>query len=75
MSISDWNNLEERLAKQLLEDLSGKLVWYEIPKMIHLYEGPWTPESGLVTPTLKARRKAIMDRFATQIAKKFDQLD
>lgn len=33
----------------------------------------WTPENGLLTPTLKLRRQAIVDRFSEQVGVMFGQ--
>ena len=35
---------------------------FEIPRNVALIDQPWTPESGLVTATLKPKRKAISEK-------------
>jgi long-subunit acyl-CoA synthetase (AMP-forming) len=33
----------------------------------HVLSGPWTADSGLITPTLKLKRRAINQRYAAEI--------
>ena len=40
---------------------------YEMPKAIAIVDGPWTPESGLVTGALKIRNKAIREKYHVEI--------
>lgn len=40
----------------------------EIPAKIHVCDLEWTPASGLVTATLKVRRKQLMDYYKSEIA-------
>ena len=55
--------LIEHVLTQLL-DLSQKhLKSFETPKRIGLIPQIWTPEAGLVTATLKPKRKAIMEEY------------
>src|SRR2546423_702762 len=39
----------------------------ETPRRVFVAADDWTPESGLVTPSLKIRRKAIHDFYKSQI--------
>lgn len=42
-------------------------AWEKV-RRVHLMLAPWTIESGLVTPTLKPRRREPEDRFTGEIA-------
>ena len=40
---------------------------YVLPRNVYLTLEPWTIENGLITPTLKLKRKALNEKFAPQI--------
>ena len=40
---------------------------YALPRNVYLTLEPWTIENGLITPTLKLKRKALNEKFAPQI--------
>lgn len=41
-------------------------------KRYHVLDRPWTAESGELTPTLKLRRRVIVDRYATDIDRLYE---
>jgi long-chain acyl-CoA synthetase len=45
----------------------------EIPKYIHMTHDKWIPESGLVTPTQKLKRKTIEMKYKEQIEQLYHQ--
>jgi len=45
-----------------------KLARPEQIKTFHILPNPWTPETGELTPTLKLRRRIIVDRYGRQIS-------
>ncbi|GMU47419.1 MAG: AMP-binding protein [Porticoccaceae bacterium] len=53
----------ERIAAQVKAFPS-----YATPKAVFLTAEPWTIDAGLMTPTLKLKRQALMERFAVDIA-------
>ena len=57
----------EKFNKEV-ENANGKLAQYEKIKKITLVEGPWTIDSGAMTPTLKLKRKNLMGQYATEVA-------
>ena len=67
-------NIEKELAAKMEGELGGVLARYEIPRILHLAQGPWTPDTGLVTPTLKIKRHAIHKEFKSQIEDMMKQI-
>lgn len=60
------NELLSRIAKQI-EGFPGYAEIHSVVAMLK----PWTVENGLLTPTLKLKRKPIMDRYKNQIAQMY----
>lgn len=63
---------DTQVVATLLKDLQahGKkqgLGRWDIPAALYLSPDPWSPESGLVSPALKNRRKALTDHFKSEI--------
>ena len=48
-----------------------RLGTIEKVRAFHLLFEPWTPENGLLTPTLKVRREVLTNRYAGEIEKMF----
>ena len=56
----------ERVAQRIMEDLSKyneSFSNYERIKKIKLIDKPWSVEGGELTPTLKLRRKIILEKY------------
>ena len=67
---------ESKLVRRLAGELAGEIAKYEIPRAIHLTEGGiWTPETGLVTATMKVKRPAVMEKFRREINAMFDRIN
>jgi long-chain acyl-CoA synthetase len=52
---------------------------YDLPRhaqvrAVHLVLEPWTIQQGLLTPTLKIRRQAVEERYASEIASLYEAL-
>ena len=59
-------------VQTLIEDaihsrLEGKFGGYEIPKRIVLVEAPFSIDNGMLTQTLKLKRRRVVEQYAPQI--------
>ena len=50
-----------------IEVATASFARYAAPRAVSLTLAPWTVENGLMTPTLKLKRKPLMARFAAEI--------
>jgi len=57
----------QKLALGRIRKAASALPAYAAPRACWLTLDPWTVENGLITPTLKPKRAAIEQRFASQI--------
>ena len=60
--------IDQNLVKEILRDVAkvgreNGLAGFEIPKRVALVNLPFTVESGLLTPSLKVKRKAVEKSF------------
>lgn len=63
----------EKLFRQEIERINDeRLGPIEKVRAFHLLHEPWTPDNGLLTPTLKQRRDVLSKQFASEIEKIFD---
>ena len=63
--------------KALLSEISSAtqgLPDYTRVRAVHAVLEPWTAENGLLTPTLKIKRKAIEQQFSDEIEAMFNKL-
>ena len=68
--------VESELTERLAQELAGELVKYEIPCALHLTrDGPWTPDTGLVTATMKIKRQAVLEKFQQAISNMFNRIN
>lgn len=62
----------EKFFRQEIERINEeRLGTIEKIRAFHLLFDPWTPENGLLTPTLKMRRERLEEQFADEIGKMF----
>lgn len=65
-----------RLQRVLLKHLNAQLSAfpkYARIRRVHALREPWTLENGLMTPTLKIRRKVLLQRYAGPIRAFYDR--
>ncbi|GLC68457.1 hypothetical protein PLESTF_000693600 [Pleodorina starrii] len=53
---------------------ASHLRGFEIVRAVHLVPEPFTPDNGLLTPTLKLRRPALLRRFRREVDEMYEQL-
>lgn len=62
----------EKLYRQEIERINeDRLGTIEKVREFHLLFEPWSPENGLLTPTLKVRREVLMQQYKGEIEKLF----
>ena len=50
-----------------LDKTNEGLAQYEKIKKIKVVEGPWTVDTGDMTPSLKLKRKILMAKYAKEV--------
>lgn len=64
----------EKMFRQEIERINEeRLGTIEKVRAFHLLHESWTPENGLLTPTMKLRREVISKQFDEEIGKMFKQ--
>jgi len=70
--LSNDPQIEKLLLNKLREfGEACKLSKLEIPAAIKICSDVWTPDSGLVTPAFKIKRKPIQDRYKKDIERMY----
>ena len=64
---NDGSIWPEKILAFIREELSDKLSTFEMPRAIGIIEDSWTPESQMVTGSMKIRRKAIEEKYMDQV--------
>lgn len=63
----------EKFFRQEIDKINEtRLGTIEKVRAFHLLFEPWTPENGLLTPTMKVRREVMTKQFAGEIEKMFE---
>jgi len=70
-----WSDNSSMLKEQVIQDkfiheldkANEHLAQYEKIKKVKVVEGPWTVESGDMTPSLKLKRKILMAKYAKEV--------
>jgi cell envelope opacity-associated protein A len=57
------------LIEEEIADFTTGFKRYEIPKVIALVADEFTTENGLLTPSLKIKRRKVVDRYADLLEK------
>ena len=75
--VADWlksNELAEELRRRVTA-LTDKLPSQEKPRATELMDGDLTTDNGLLTPTLKVRRRQVEERFKELIDGMYEALE
>lgn len=64
--INNNRDLRARIVKRIRQ-AAKHFPQYGVPRNAYLFKEHWTVENGLLTPTMKLRRRQIADRFASEI--------
>jgi long-chain acyl-CoA synthetase len=59
--------INEFLMKQINKELLGKYGKYEIPRKIHLVTEDFTLENGVLTQTMKLKRRVLVEKYGKDI--------
>ncbi len=59
-------DLRARLVKRIRQ-AAKHFPQYGVPRNIYILRERWTAENGLLTPTMKMRRRQILERFADEV--------
>ena len=63
--------IKKYMEDEIARNLKGKYGGYEIPKKIVLLSEDFSLENGMLTQTMKLRRKVVIEKFRDDIAKQF----
>jgi len=72
--IAKSTELKQRIEKEI-EGINEHLGNWERIKKIELTPEIWSIESGLLTPTLKLKRKAVKEKFIALYNKMYDHYE
>lgn len=60
-----------KLYRDEIERVSGPIKGYEKPKKFALLDEEWTPENDMLTPTLKLKRRVVMEKYGDLVESLF----
>lgn len=63
--------MRRMIQERIVEALKGSYASYEIPKEFVFLSEDFTVDNGMLTQTLKLKRRAVVDRFGEQIQDAF----
>jgi len=61
------------LYQREIDRLSGSIKGYEQVRGFVLEDEEFTPENGMLTPSLKVKRKAVLDRYGDDLEKLYEK--
>jgi long-chain acyl-CoA synthetase len=62
----------EHIESRMKSHLEGKFGGYEIPKKIIILAEPFSTENGILTPTLKLKRRKVLELYGDEIESLYD---
>jgi len=63
--------VRKMISDRIVEILKGKFGNYEIPRKFVFVAEDFTLESGMLTQTLKLKRRAVIEKFNEQIEEQY----
>ncbi len=66
-------DVQKMITKEILDSLKVKYGSYEIPKKFVFVSEPFTLENGMLTQTMKLKRRVITEKFNEQIEAMYKQ--
>jgi long-chain acyl-CoA synthetase len=60
-------DVQQAVSKELTESLKGRFGSYELPKKFIFIDEPFTVANGLMTQTMKPKRRVIVSRYKAQL--------
>jgi long-chain acyl-CoA synthetase len=66
-SLIEQEDVQKMITKEILDTLKAKYGSYEIPKKFFFLSEPFTLENGMLTQTMKLKRRVIMEEYNDQI--------
>jgi len=61
------------LIEAEVEKACGEMAGYEVPKKLLILPEPFSPENGILTPTLKLKRREVHSQFGEQLEALYDK--
>ncbi len=61
------DDIREMISKGIVDSLKNKYGSYEIPRKFLFLENPFTLENGMITQTLKLKRRVIIEKYGGMI--------
>ncbi|MDM8543140.1 long-chain fatty acid--CoA ligase [Desulfococcaceae bacterium HSG9] len=61
------DEIKTLISDAVTDFLKDKFHWYEIPKKFVLMSDPFSTENGLLTQTMKLKRRIVLKRYQSQI--------
>jgi long-chain acyl-CoA synthetase len=59
--------VQELMSKEIRAHLKGNYGGYEIPRQFHFITDDFTLENGMLTQTLKLKRRNVMEKYGNTI--------
>ncbi len=84
-SLSEWSSLNgvpeeemlthhmvQQLYREEIERVGSSLKSYERPREFALIDEEWTPENDMLTPSLKLKRRKVMEKYGDMLEGLYD---